>query len=98
MPAATTTAAATDFLLTKFNFADHTTRSLAAEIGLCLNHAGASAGGAPELSGDTTDGSATVGAGYRRGALDGRLGLRIIDLANAGKTTAVGASIGYIFW
>ena len=71
---------------------------LAAEIGLCLNHAGASAGGAPELSDDTTDWGATVGAGYRRGALDGRLGLRIVDLANAGKTTAVGASVGYSFW
>ncbi|HEX2660138.1 MAG TPA: outer membrane beta-barrel protein [Polyangia bacterium] len=41
---------------------------------------------------------ATIGAGYRAGDLDFKLGLHILDLGNAGDYMELVGNVGYNFW
>jgi len=41
---------------------------------------------------------ATIGAGYRAGDLDFKLGLHILDLGNAGESMELVINAGYNFW
>jgi hypothetical protein len=76
----------------------------AAELGLFNNgwsvdvDFGPAAGGKRTISDHETDLGLTIGAGMRFGEIDGRAGLQILDLGEAGNTMALGLSVGYNFW
>ena len=74
---------------------------VAGELGLFLNHVSASVMtpfGNISASSSETDLGLTAGAGYRRGDLDIRLALDILNLGHAGDNMTIGANVGYSFW
>jgi hypothetical protein len=51
-----------------------------------------------DLSSSDDNLGATIGAGYRAGDLDFKLGLHILDLGNASKSMELVVNAGYNFW
>ena len=74
---------------------------VAGELGLFSNHfsttvtspVGTFSGSASE-----TDFGLTAGGGYRRGDLDVRVALNILNISHAGDSMTIGANVGYSFW
>ena len=49
-------------------------------------------------SSSETDFGLTAGGGYRRGDLDIRIALSILNMSHAGDSMTIGANVGYSFW
>jgi hypothetical protein len=76
------------------------TDALYGAVELGLVHSSVS-GTVPLLGSYTTSDDnlgATIGAGYRAGDLDFKLGLHILDLGNASKSMELVINAGYNFW
>jgi outer membrane protein with beta-barrel domain len=74
---------------------------VAGELGLFSNHSSATVMtpfGNFSGSASETDFGLTAGAGYRRGDLDIRVALNILNLDHAGDSMTIGANVGYSFW
>ena len=74
---------------------------VAGELGLFSNHSSATVMtpfGNFSGSASETDFGLTAGAGYRRGDLDFRVALNILNLDHAGDSMTIGANVGYSFW
>jgi hypothetical protein len=74
---------------------------VAGELGLVSNHSSATVMtpfGNISGSASETDFGLTAGAGYRRGDLDIRVALNILNLSHAGDSMTIGANVGYSFW